>query len=65
MIPDALVHIALDMSDACWQKLKTTDNAPPRVMINGLRFVLTSDLRAWLERQEKTMTVKERRGRRK
>src|SRR5262245_41015838 len=61
MIPDALVPAALDMSEAYWQHLKASGKAPPRLTINGLRYLVVADLRAWVDAQPKTMAIKERR----
>ena len=58
-IPDAMVHLALGLGgDSSWQSLKAAGEAPPRVTINQRVFVLTSDLRAWLESREKTTATR-------
>lgn len=62
-IPDAQVHLALGLGgDSSWQALKAAGDAPPRVQINQRIFVLTADLRAWLENREKKTTTKGQRN---
>lgn len=61
MIPDALIHIALDMSESHWQVIKKSGNAPPRMTITGLRYVLTADLKSWIDAQPKTTELLQRR----
>lgn len=60
MIPDDLAHIAIGISDARYQRLKSEGIAPPRVMIGDRRFVLTSDLRDWVRQLQKTTELRRR-----
>lgn len=60
-IPDALIHVAIDLPDSSWQALKSAGEAPPRIQIGQRRYVLTDDLRGWLEGRPKTSLTKGRR----
>jgi hypothetical protein len=60
MIPDELVHLAIGISDALWQRLKAEGHAPPRAMIGDRRFVLVSDLRDWVKGLQKTTELRRR-----